>query len=573
MKKNKYLGITIGPIYDTILQAQKTREFWFGSYFFSHLMKLILREIINKGYGTILAQDTSKIHEDEKLHGAGIYSDRCYVRLSKDFTQENYDSLSESVLNQLKVEDKSVLKDYVQIYCTVQTIDGDGNYIQILNQQLDTMELQTQYSPWYIYTLASGYENLKKLRRNDEKIILPTNVDGLITEWYELGFNKADRDDLIYYENINGGIWSFPSLLEITTKGLDRFNSDLYKKEIHSLFEKSLSDEINGREDKTKEKEILKQIKKLFPDYYQTAHKYAVIVTADGDNMGKLFKAVAEKHDDDLLNKLAQNVSEFNRQASRLIYQYGGKPVYIGGDDLVFFAPSISYEDETKVRTNSEIEGILWSEDNSGHIFNLIEALDNVFNHIFATWIDNPKYEKPSLSYGISITYYKYPLSEAMNLSHDLLFNHAKKYPTEKNPVKNCIAVQLMMHSGSFDEVVLEKSGSDSSFNRLLELLKKFPEKENVINSILQRLRSDAELILCIGRDEDSFKSYFSNEYEFQLMTNTRKKAFIEHSIELFKKIFEQQKGSPEKALKQLCTMYRLLNFLIHKETENEDEI
>jgi hypothetical protein len=151
-----------------------------------------------------------------------------------------------------------------------------------------------------------------------------------------------------------------------------------------------------------------------------------------------------------------------------------------------------------------------------------------------------------------------------MDLSRNLL-NHAK----QKND-KNRIAVQLMTHSGSFDKVVLEKQNQDSTFCHLLELLKTFADRESMISSVIQRLREDTNLLLSVAEDGDSFKPYFYNEYDYHNMNESNKKAFIAHSIELFDKVFEQQKEDKKEALNQLCTMYRLLNFLTHKGNEND---
>jgi CRISPR-associated protein Cmr2 len=557
---NKYLGITIGPIYATLSQARKTREFWLGSYFFSHVMKLILREIQQQKYGEILAQDISTLHVDEKLHGAGIYSDRCYVRLEKEFQQADYNSLAESVLSKLIVEDKKTLRTYLQIYCTVQEISDDKNYMSILNQQLDIMELQPQYYYKSIYALVSGHSNLAKLRKDHEQIILPTNIDGLIKEWYTLGFNR--EEDLIRYQNNNSYIWSFPSLLEITTKGLDELNPELYNAEIRPKFGKALLEEMNNLPEETTETEILNDIRKIFREDFQTAHKYVAIITADGDNVGKLISHIAETKDDELLKSVSKNIADFAKEAAQIIHRYGGKPVYIGGDDLLFFAPVISYSKEEKKNT---------------YIFQLIETLDRKFNDIWEQWFTDNNMTvtyKTSLSYGVSITYYKFPLNEAMDLSHDLLFNHAKRKSDDEKQKndKNRIAIQLMMHSGSFDKVILEKhSPNDSTFYLLLKLVDNFADKKSMISSVLQRLREDTNLLLSVAKDGDSFDAYFINEYDYHNMTDTRKKAFITHSFKLFNKVFEQQKENKEKALNQLCTMYRLLNFLIHKETENGD--
>jgi hypothetical protein len=154
-----------------------------------------------------------------------------------------------------------------------------------------------------------------------------------------------------------------------------------------------------------------------------------------------------------------------------------------------------------------------------------------------------------------------------MDLSHDLLSNAKQKSD------KNRIAVQLMTHSGSFDKVVLEKHNQeDSTFYHLLKLLEIFANRETMISSVLQRLREDTNMLLSVAKDGDRFDAYFINEYDYHNM-NDPQKAFITHSIALFNKVFEQQKENKEEALNQLCTMYRLLNFLTHKETGNDDTV
>jgi CRISPR-associated protein Cmr2 len=436
------------------------------------------------------------------------------------------------------------------------------------------MELQPQYYPQNIYALASGHDEMAKLKSGREPIILSTKIDGLINHWYDLGFDKADRDDLIHYPKIKGGIYSFPSILEIATKGLSRLNPDLYDTEIHTQFEQALREEIEkklrkavqrkkrkkmrGKPHITTDTEILVKIKETFPDTFQTAHKYIALVIADGDNMGKLINYVAEKHDNELLNTVSKMISDFAKEAANLIYQYGGKPVYIGGDDLLFFAPVISYSGD---------HSDLWFEGNA-HIFQLIRILDKKFDSIWMQWLkdNNITDIKPSLSYGVSITYYKFPLNEAMTLSHDLLFDYAKKGN------KNRIAIQLMTHSGNFNNVFFEKHNNDSTFYHLLKLLENFADKESTISSVLQRLRNDTDLLLTVAKDNDDFTAYFVNEYDLHKMDDQKKKAFIEHSISLFNEIFRREAEKTE-ALNQLCSMYRLLNFLIHKDTEDGNTI
>jgi CRISPR-associated protein Cmr2 len=565
-QRNKYLGITIGPIYNTIAQARKTREVWLGSFFFSHVMKLIMRFFKeNPDYGEFFARDTTKLDSNETYHGAGLYDDRCYIRLKEgvDFSQNDYNDLVSYVIDELKKlgTDGELAKKYLQIYCTVQTVDSDKEALKTLNDHLEVMELQAKYNPDYIYALASGYE---ERQQSEIKRFLPNRIEGELEKWYASGFarnedtEKFKEGELIYYD-IDGGIYSFPSILEISTQGLKRKDSSSYDA-IHKRFEEQLKQEIDEsrgvqiKGDKMTDDKILDEIRKLYKGDFQTAHKYIAIVYADGDNIGKLVTTLSKTEPDKLIS-FSENLIKYGISASNLIHEYGGKPIYIGGDDLFFFAPIISYDEGTKENTN---------------IFDLIEKLDKTFNDLWKEWLNKQGPEvqdiKPCLSYGLSITYYKYPMNESIALAKSLLFDTAKKYPTEEKPDKNSIAIKLMTHSGSFDQIVMNKeTGKD--FDKLINFLCTFKDRDAVISSVLQRLRDDNKLLLAIAEDgEDAdFSAYFDNEYDMDLMRDVKKKEYIEKSKALFKNIFSSNKNK-EEGLKQLCTLYRLLNFLIHKE-------
>jgi hypothetical protein len=73
-----YLAISIGPVYPTISQARKTRELWAASFIFSLLMREILKQIKTD---QILIPNFDHQHPDVKLHGAGLWPDRCVVAL------------------------------------------------------------------------------------------------------------------------------------------------------------------------------------------------------------------------------------------------------------------------------------------------------------------------------------------------------------------------------------------------------------------------------------------------------------------------------------------------------------
>ena len=74
---NTYFALTIGPIYKTLSQAQRTREFWGSSYMFSWIMREIILGMIAEKTITeeeILMPYRSE-HKNEQV-GTGLYHDR-----------------------------------------------------------------------------------------------------------------------------------------------------------------------------------------------------------------------------------------------------------------------------------------------------------------------------------------------------------------------------------------------------------------------------------------------------------------------------------------------------------------
>lgn len=119
------------------------------------------------------------------------------------------------------------------------------------------------------------------------------------------------------------------------------------------------------------------------------------------------------------LPKVSAALSEFGFEAKKLIEKFGGMPIYAGGDDLLFIAPVVG-------------------EDGRTTIFDLLENLeDNAFDPVKAL-VPNA-----SLSFGVSITYFKFPMYESLGMARALLFDQAKKVDG-----KRAVAWTLQKHSG-----------------------------------------------------------------------------------------------------------------------------
>lgn len=193
--------------------------------------------------------------------------------------------------------------------------------------------------------------------------------------------------------------------------------------------------------------------------------RYVCIVQADGDNMGSI---VSSSQMEGKLFDFSQCLMRFGESACTLINNYGGLPIYAGGDDLLFIAPVCGKESKT--------------------IFDLIEEIDKEYKKKIQDMVEERINIKTSMSYGISIIYYKYPLYEAWEIARNMLFGVAKKQVNGKN----AIALKLRKNSGSDFRLMLSKSGGGYP---LLKSLIDLTPGESLVSSVAHKVRANEPLL------------------------------------------------------------------------------
>lgn len=216
--------------------------------------------------------------------------------------------------------------------------------------------------------------------------------------------------------------------------------------------------------------------------------RYIAVVKADGDSMGKAF----EKTND--ANALSEALFEFNTKAVEIIRNdFDGLPVFIGGDDLLFFAPIFT---------------------KNGSIFSLLQCLDTAFHESISEKTDLKKQEEhPTLSFGVSVSYYKYPMFEALELADNLLAK-AKAGDGEKNN----IAFSLLKHSGQTRAALLHKGNTETleKFNSFVnDYMKKVEETEDkkMLASVMHGLREKEALLSVAIKEKETLKNFFDNNF------------------------------------------------------------
>ena len=303
---------------------------------------------------------------------------------------------------------------------------------------------------------------------------------------------------------------SFPSLPEIAMHDLkDRFD-------VKSIV--AQDDELEIYENK--------EIK----DELKSYHKYIAIVHADGDSMGKVVESLKSQDD---FNNFSKNLFDYCKESHHLIVEYGGQTIFAGGDDLLFFAPVVS-KDKT--------------------IFNLCDEISKSFNSLFEEYDTEPK---ATLSFGVSITYYKFPLYEALESSRGLLFGKAK------NKQKNNIAFKVTKHSGQSFESVIHK-GNQEVYEKFIEFISNIKEEDNDMDNFLHSIHHKIDtyrlVINEIGSNQDRVQNFFDNYFNEEV--HKKYQAFFKSLIGFIVAIYSDKTIKQEDKITLIHSTLRFVKFV-----------
>jgi len=286
-----YIALTIGPIYKTLKNAKKTRELWGGSYFFSYVVKSIIKKLLENG---IKEDDfiTPYVSKDklELKEGVGLFHDRIIFK-TNTLDKEGFENIVDEVLQSISKTSKNrldydFLKNYLQINIVCLKNDSIKNPIKDISPYLDTKEL---------FFIAQNDSSNKLLD------FIKNRLSG--------SFLTKDA-----FKNKN----SFESLPEIALAEISNEVDlkSLLKDDELEIYKNSIIKE------KIKDKPYL---------------KYIAIVQADGDNFSKVIEKIGS--DSKKLREFSKTLFDFCIRANNIVKSFGGRMVYAGGDDLLFFAP------------------------------------------------------------------------------------------------------------------------------------------------------------------------------------------------------------------------------------------
>lgn len=296
---------------------------------------------------------------------------------------------------------------------------------------------------------------------------------------------------------------------------------------------------------------------KLFGDDVKSYHKYICVVQADGDNVGKTVSHPSLVQGKVL--EISQALLQFGKNANEEITTYGGLPIYAGGDDLLFLAPVVGLDGRTIFQLMNDL--------NNKSFKNVIDVVNGLNLHD-----DDNKLIRASLSFGVSVTYYKYPLYEALESARHQLFDIAKK----KISGKHAVAIDWRKHSGGSFSISYSKSNEEleKAFHNVIQ---QSAVSDAVVSSVSHKIRSNEGLLkLWLGESDDIvrqrtlafFKKYIEYKTEgpeYVSGDNIYKESAMNCLCELFK-----TESEIENLIKTMYGMIRIAKFVSGEEVRDE---
>ncbi len=444
----QYIGITLGPIVDTIIQAKSPAALWFASGYFSDLTKAICKAL-NEAFDDITIyspfyDEIKAKQEEDNWDGVGKYHDRIIFsteRFEQNIMKEiiknaKYKSCDNFGINFCKEEEKSFINDYLQIHYVVLEENSFSNGpILGLSPYLDALELMKTFP--------------NKNDNNPFRRFFAGKNAGK-NEWIKESylFSKIQRKDNQFRKNTSDSIRSIEDIAGCGNK----IQSEIEKKWTH----------------------------------------YFAVVSADGDQMGRFLQTLKESD----ITTFSKACLHYNEIASKIIDTFGGMTIYAGGDDLLFLAPVRNQNEES--------------------IFSLCNSIQKEFRSLISEEMKAIGITEdfiPTLSFGVSIQYYKHPLYEALENARKLLYI-AK---SDGEISKNNTTIELRKHSG--------QSISFQVKNNQIDVLEKLlMEKDSIEeiqkstdwNSVIYKLELYKEALAVVERQitDENYQKIWENLFD-----------------------------------------------------------
>ena len=481
-----YFGYTIGPIHGTLMEANSPAEIWMASYFFSRLMQEVTRlllsnqELRDADLDLVSPCLTDFDYKELTGLGAGVFSDRLYY------------AVNEGKEDRAKMAFASVWADALASVAPtlVTTINADGPKPGVTDQGC----IQFLQEKLYYRETCVIAETIPLKEINDQLDELEAGVPFPRCE------TVAGQDYFYWFlrrEVLRAG--RCPWIKEQQVVPLDMFQ---------------LADEQEPQQPSDAGEPF--------------SRRYVALVYADGDLLGTVLSQAASSGAEQTVRDISKKLLTFSKNSVRTVKEYGGYPLFFGGDDLFFFAPLYSADKERnlfsllselhdqfgemfkdhRVKVENEMRPVslsFYSADKKQKLFSQPNKLHSQFkNH-------HMKYKKKSqpvsLSFGVTIHHCKYPLQRMRSDTEEGLYVHAKGARWRGKNKKNALYVMLRKGSGQRSKCLLPFISVDEQQKTLVELAQELifsPGDEQTVRSLHWKLVSRFDLLCWILEQPDA---------------------------------------------------------------------
>ena len=513
----EYIGITLGPIGETMNLTSTPAGLWAASYLFSYLAHGIREKIGKDG----LLQDDLKYDGEKTVgslfsKGVGLYHDRIIYEADAEHTLENAveavkDSVAEIVKGFVDVvefrEEKPYIEqffnDYFNIHIvSIETKPGESFLIKV-NDALDAAELEKNFPTKIKYNPILKLFDGDNGGGEDNEETKKEKNENIKSSFLVSGNDDKRKQNWVLTGKTGYGIKDLPTIAAS--------NERTYIEE-------------NGKKEK--------------------ASKYYAVIRADGDNMGSTVKKIL---DEKSYIEFSDKCFRYGCKTAEIVLKYGGIPIYVGGDDLLCIAPLMCFEGKKT-------------------FLDMISEIRKAFKEEFEG--------EPDLSFGVQIQYHKAPLYEALDRSAGLLFGTAKA----NKP--GALAINLQKHSGQSADVLIKGIGQEAGgkmiLNKLDELIIKHAS-EKTLKSVGKHVSDFAVLLDNARKDDTSIDHFFDNVFDNGVSDKDRE--YIDEVKELAK-LINKHAGDADKDNKddkkdkklsdKLGSAIRLIKFFSEKLDKEE---
>ncbi len=442
MTEQYFFTCSIGPVQGFVATARTSQDLWFGSWMLSELAKAAAKALKDGGHTLIFPPPTSdsdlnpgsRVNVANKVIAIINHSPKSVGEQVWDAINARHKTLADDSFNAVpsrfdRAEAQKQLDDLVEFYWAAVPYDVDKG---------DDAYKQARSRAEALFNARKNTRTFQQMRGKDG---LPkSSLDGFRESVLLDGGNIESLSgvDLLKRYGKRPAGEKFLSTTDVAAKSFEIYlgeRCEPLRHDIEAIFlpiaERAetpgtlfyvdrLVQLIRTEEHAIKFREQFAEFFRKYNIDRQPSPYYALL-QADGDNMGKTIDNQREKQ---AHSNLSMALSTFAAQATEIIRQHEGVPVYAGGDDMLAYLPLHT-------------------------ALACVKRLDTEFSQAMKDF-ESAEGNHPALSVGLAIAHHLTPLSDVLEQ-----VRHAEK-AAKKVKGKNGLAISLAKR-GSAKRVVTDK--------------------------------------------------------------------------------------------------------------------